>query len=109
MIKSSYKKVNRVGFKKQFKSLIDVDPPDPFRFTQRDFVSRSVLSKLFRTKDRTNKREFTLKTVQYEKKDRDTSDEEQANTKRTGLPQIKKFYQKNRELSNRIQREEHKK
>lgn len=56
-----------------------------------------------------NKKELALKTIDVDKRDRESSDEEQVNTKRTGLPQIKKFYQKLRELDNRIQREEHKK
>lgn len=71
-------------------------------------VSRSVISKLVRSGDRPNKKELTLQTIDFGERDRESSDEELANTKRTGLPQIKKFYQKLRQLDNRVQREEHK-
>jgi hypothetical protein len=76
MLKAAYKKVNRVGFHNRFKTLIDIEPPDPFKYTQKDMVSRSVLSKLVRNGERANKRELTLQTITVDDKDRDTSDEE---------------------------------
>lgn len=96
-LKSTFKKVNNA----RFKTLIDIDPPEAFKVTQKDMISRSVLQKLVRTGQRANKRELTLKGQPMQYEDR-SSDDEEANKKRTGLPEIKNFYRKYREMDKRI-------
>lgn len=97
-------KVNKSGFKK-------VESKRLFELTQKNFSSRSVLTKMVKTHDRTSKKAFKL-NVENINEEIDTEsdyDNKRANSKNVGLPQINEFYKKCKDIDKRLQKNQHKK
>ena len=94
--KPVFKKVKKSGF-------LRVESKRLFEFNQKDYSSRSVITKMVKTKDRPSRKTFKLKVENiHDNFDNESNDDKRANSKNVGLPQINDFYKKFKDIDKRL-------